>query len=60
MRKADGSSYGRPRVFSMYIRNYINKLPIDNILYNTIRTIPGGARYHDWWGEWPSGSASLR
>ena len=29
--------------FSMHIGNDINNLPIDKLLYNTIRTIPRGA-----------------
>ena len=26
----------------------MNKLPIDKLLYNTTRSIPGGAKYHDY------------
>ena len=36
------------RFFSIHIRNYINKLPIDKLLYNTTRTIQGGAKYPDY------------
>ena len=34
--------------FSIHIRNYIHKLQIDKLLYNTTMTIPGGAKYHDY------------
>ena len=34
--------------FSIHIRNYIYKLQIDKLLYNTTMTIPGGAKYHDY------------
>ena len=30
--------------FSIHIGNYINKLPIDKLLYNTTKMIPGGCR----------------
>ena len=35
-------------VLSIYIGNYINMLPIDKLLYNTTRTIPGGANYNEY------------
>ena len=34
--------------FSTYLRNYIGKLPMDKLLYNTTMTIPGGAEYHSY------------
>ena len=34
--------------FSIHIRIYINKLQTNNLLYNTTKTIPGGAKYHDY------------
>ena len=34
------------KIFSIYKGNYINKLPIDKLPYNTTRIIPGGAKYN--------------
>ena len=34
--------------FFIYIRIYINKLQTNNQLYNTTKTIPRGAKYHDY------------
>ena len=46
-----GANHYSSFFFSIHIRNYIHKLQIDKLLYNTTMTIPGGAKYHDY----PSG-----
>ena len=43
------SAIDQAGIFFFYtLRHYIYKLQIDKLLYNATRTIPGGAKYHDY------------